>query len=229
MPRDIAKRRTSSDTGNGMSEETTATRTRVAKEGTTAVSSGWSSDRAPKIRKTGGLNRFEYEEGKETLIKILEDVPFASYWQHWITGNGGKKRPYVCLINDCPLCNIGDEPKPVDCFNVVELGENGPKLLLWQCSPSPAKAIRERAEKPRTSPVNRDGLYWAVTKVSNSNGIPLTSMDPVKEDEIKADWGVDPLTPEQLEEFRTQAYTEDAVVKQSPRHELVDLANNLAD
>lgn len=229
MPRDLARRRTSSSTeSSGKVEET---RTRVTKEGPVSGGPGWSSDRAPRIRKTGtgGLNKFDYEEGKETLVKILEDVPFHSFWRHWILGAGGKKRPYTCIIDDCPLCNIGDTPKPVDYFNVVELGENGPKLLLWECSPSPAKAIKERSEKPRTSPVNKDGLYWAVTKTSNSNGVPLTNIDPVKEDELETDWGVQPLTSEQLSEFRSKAYTKDAVEQSTPRHELVELANSLVD
>lgn len=222
MPRDISKRRTST-------EEMTEPRTRVTKEGTPVAGSGWSSDRAPKIRKTGSANKFEYEEGKETLIKILEDVPFYSMWRHWILGNGGKKRPYTCLINECPLCDIGDTPKPVDYFNIVELGEGEPKLFLWECSPSPAKAIKERSEKPRTSPVNRDNLYWAVTKTSNANGVPLTTIDPVKEDELEADWGVKPLTAEQLDKFRADSYTESAIAQSTPRHELVELANSLAD
>lgn len=221
MPRDIARRQNTSSTGNNT--QVSETRERTVKDGLTAVSSGWSSDRRPvNLKTSGNVDRFTYDEGKETLIKIMEDRPFASYWQHWID-----KKPHTCLIENCPLCDIGDQPKPVDCFNVIEFTENGPKLKLWQCSPNPKKAIEARASKPRTSPVNRPDLYWAVTKVTPKNGFPETSIDPVKADELSTDWGVEGLTEDQLTEFREKAYTSDNVANVAPRHELVELANSL--
>lgn len=225
MPRDVAaRRRTSQENESVVSEEKKETRERVTKEGGT--SSGWSNDRRPtSLKRTGNINRFAYEEGKETLIKILEAKPFAAFWQHWIN-----KKPYICLETDtvnCPLCDIGDPPKSVDCFNIVEFTEAGPKLFVWICSANPAKAIRERSEKPRTSPVNRDDLYWAVSKSIPANGFAETNLDPVKSDDLKEDWGVDPLTSEQLAEFREKSYKEEDVKRTTPRHELVELANSL--
>jgi hypothetical protein len=223
MPRDIARRRTSPENNTENAEGKMAeTRERVTKDGTASHGSGWSSNRRPVNLKTGGsVRRFTYDEGKETLIKILEDAPFVSFWQHWID-----KKAYTCLIENCPLCNIGDQPKPVDCFNVIEFTESGPELKLWQCSANPSKAIQSRAEKPRTSPVNREDLYWAVTKTIPANKFAETSLDPVKAEDLKDDWGIEPLTAGQLDKFSEDAYT-DEIVRTLPRHELVELANSL--
>jgi len=229
MPRDIARRRTSQNDESSMTDERTETRVRVTKEGSEPApfGGGWSTDRAPRVRRTGAgtINRFKVEDGEEVLIKFLEaDAPFASYWQHWID-----KKPYTCLIENCPLCNIGDSPKPVDCFNVVKMTESGPLLYLWQASPDPAGAIKVRADNKRTSPLNRDDLYFAVSKVKGKNGFPSYNVDVVKAEELSEDWGMSPLTTEQMEAFQMEAYTSDAVLKSTPRHELVELANTLAD
>ena len=62
-----------------------------------------------------------------------------------------------------------------------------------------------------------------------ANGFADTNLDPVKEDELKTDWGIDPLTPEQITQFGNESYAADTVVQPNPRHELVELANTLAD
>lgn len=227
MPRDISRRKAEPGKeykGNSVTEET-PTRERAVKEGTTPISSGYSSDRRPTNLKRGGnVGRehiFSYEEGKETLIKFLDAIPFAGFWQHWI-----EKKPYTCLVNDCPLCDIGDTPKQVDYYNIIEFTESGPQLKLWQCTPNPIKAIKARVEGKRTSPISKEGLYFAVTKVVPANKYAETVLDPVKSEDLKEDWDTDALTPEQIEEFGKQMYTKD-IVQVTPRHELVELANSL--
>lgn len=180
-----------------------ASRERVTKEVTGGIPSGWAGDRRP-ARKTGERPPdFKFKDGEEVLIKFLEDSPFASIFQHWIVTASGR-RPYTCLeTNDCPLCDIGDRSKSVDYFNVIQMtGEDitDPVLKVWYASPDPSKAIQERARNKRTSPINKDGLYFAISKVKGTNGITSYNVDPVREDEL-GDFGVNPLTDEDTSKF----------------------------
>lgn len=226
MPREIGRR--ASDPGatyekpfnDGASEG----RTRVTKEGATNIGSGWSSDRrTPQIKSGDRIKRFSVDEGEEILVHIMEDVPFVSYWQHWIN-----KKPYTCLIDNCPLCNIGDTPKPVECFNIAKMGENGPEILAWQMSAEPTKKVKARAENKRTAPLNRLDLYFAISKKKASNGFFEYAVDPVKAEELKDEWGFEALTEEVLADLAKDAYTAD-IAQVQPRHELQEIADSIKD
>jgi len=224
MPREIGRARSTS------TEEKTEGRQRVTKDSaSTSIGSGWASERRqPKVKRPDRPNRLSVDEGKEVLIKFLEDRPFASYYQHWVPGaTANKRKPYTCVIDNCPLCNIGDVPKPVECFNVIEMTET-PQLLLWQLSADPSKAVKARADSKRTAPLNREDLYFAVSKSTGSNGFATYSVDPVKADELEGDWGLQPLTDEQLAELAKGAYTED-IAQAQPRHELQEYVDGLED
>src|SRR5258708_5185950 len=121
----------------------------------------------------------------------------------------GQRRPFTWLGKSCPLCAVGDRPKPQDWFNVIEMSEE-PVLKVWYCSADPAKAIKARADHKRTSPINRPGLYWMASKKMASNGFNEYSVDPIKEDEL-SDWGVTALTDVQIKEFQGKAYGPDRV------------------
>lgn len=50
------------------------------------------------------------------MIKFLDDEPFASYYEHGLDG-----KRYVCLGDDWPLCETGNDPDHRACFNVIDL------------------------------------------------------------------------------------------------------------
>jgi hypothetical protein len=226
MPREIGRRASNPDAtyDKSFTEGAAEGRVRVTKEGATNIGSGWSSDRrTPQIKSGDKIKRFSVDEGEEVLMHFVEDSPFVSYWQHWIN-----KKPSTCLIDNCPLCNIGDTPKPVECFNVIRMGENGPELFAWQMSAEPTKKVKARAENKRTAPLNKIDLYFAVSKKKASTGFFEYSVDPVKADELKDEWGVEILTDESLAELAKDAYTADIAQVQA-RHELQELADSLKD
>ena len=198
--------------GGGLEEF--APRTRVTKGGEedSPISAGWSVDKRPATKRGDRPVRLQVpDDGEELLIKFLEERPFASFFQHWIKTEQGR-RAYVCLGKGCPLCARGDTPKSQDWFNVIEMdsGEGNHQVKLWCCSADPAKAVKDRASKERTSPINRDGLYFAVSKRTGKNGFNTYTLDYVKEDELN-DWGVVPLTKEKISEFEEKKYTRDLV------------------
>jgi hypothetical protein len=225
MPRDLTTRTkgTTDDveaTGGGLEEF--APRARPASD--SPVSSGWSVDKPVTVVKGDRPRQFKVpEDGEEILLKFLEDQPFAAFYQHWVKVDKGMRRAYTCLGKNCPLCAVGDRPKPQDWFNVIEMRDE-PVLGIWYCSADPSKAIKTRADNKRTSPINKDGLYWAASKKKASNGFNEYSIDPVKEEELQPDWGVAPLTADKLKEFSTNAY-DSTRVPQSTKAELQEVVD----
>lgn len=207
----------------GLEEFAEERKERVTKEVESPIRPGWSADSKPaSTRSASNVARFKVpDDGEEILIKFLDDCPFAPIFQHWILVEG-QRRAFTCLGKECPLCDRGDKPKSSDWFNVVELGET-PELKVWYATSDPAAAIRERAESKRTSPINREGLYFAVSKRKASNGFNTYSIDVVKEEELEKDWGVKSLSAEAIKQFQDNAY-DGSLVKIHTKAELSELA-----
>ena len=205
-------------------------RERVTKEVSNAtdfIKPGWavgtrSSASGPRVNTFKVTNTDE-----EVLIRFLEPHAFAPIFQHWILGDGGKRRAYTCIVKECPLCARGDKAKSSDWFNVIDMSGEEPELKVWYASPDPAKAIKARAENKRTSPINRDGLYFVVSKTEGKNGIAEYSLDPVRADELE-DWGAKELTQEQLEAFANDAY-DASLVQVKTKAELQQIAETHLD
>lgn len=186
------------------------------------VSAGWSVDKRPSVVSGDKPVRFSVpDDGEEVLIKMVESAPFISFFQHWYSTKEGR-RAAVCLGKSCPICALGHAPKSSDFFNVIRLSDGAPSLELWQCSADPAKAIKEAAENKRKSPINKESFYWAVSKRKGKNGFNTYSFDLVKSDEL-GDWGIDPLTNEQVNTIAENAYTKD-IVKVPTRQDLLQIA-----
>jgi len=197
---------------SGLGEFTdTKTSNRVTKEVTPPIAPGWARRQRPRSSGGAQLPRFTVpDDGEEIIIKFLDDMSFAPLYQHWLQNSEGR-RAYVCAgLEDCPLCARGHTPKAADHFNIVLLGEK-PELKVWIASPDPSAAIEERAESKRTSPINKPGLYFAVSKKKGTNGFFSYSVDPVKEDELHEDWGVEPLTSQQLAQFNKDKFDSSAI------------------
>jgi hypothetical protein len=200
-----------------------APRDRVTNDslGESTIAPGWSADKRPRTSKTGATRFTVADDGEETLIKFLDPQPFAPIYQHWVATKEGR-RAYVCLDSGCPLCAYGDKPKSSDWFNVVVMGDD-PSLQVWYATADPTAAIRERSEAKRTAPLNKSGQYFAVSKRKASNGFNTYSVDAVKEDELGTDWGIQPLTAEQLSDFTSKAY-DSSLVRKNTKTELEEIA-----
>jgi hypothetical protein len=184
-----------------------------------------SSAQGPKV------NVFKVEnEDEEVLVKFLEPHAFAPIFQHWVMQDG-KRRAYTCITskNECPMCARGDKAKSSDWFNVIDMRDKEPELKCWYASPDPAAAIKARSANKRTSPLNKEGQYFVVskTKSSKGNGILEYSLDPVREDELDV-WGCNPLTQEQITAFEKEAY-DATLVRVNTKQELTAIAEQYLD
>jgi hypothetical protein len=61
------------------------------------------------------------------------DEPVITYYEHEKDG-----KSYICLADNCPLCEIGDEPKHTALINVINLSDHGhPKVVVRYAIPGP--------------------------------------------------------------------------------------------
>jgi hypothetical protein len=170
---------------------------------------GWGSYEKTKSATSSFPTDFKVTDD-EVIVKFLDDEPFFVYLQHWIERQG--KRSWTCLESKCPLCDdAGDKPSQQVCFNVVDFTDpESPELKMWKVGPTIADILKNFSKNKKTAPINRDDLYFSVSK-ERKNKKTTYFIRPVKERDLEGDWDTDPLTDEDLEEFEAKAYDENAV------------------
>lgn len=141
-------------------EDGDRTERRRGRSSTKAPERGW---KALDEAKTYSEN-LKFDDG-EVLLKFVEEDPYASFRQHFLKEATGRKS-FNCIGEGCPLCDaLGDEPRWLAVFNVIDLSDpKKPELKTWQMGKKLATKLAKLAEKPRTSPLNREDLYFSVDR-----------------------------------------------------------------
>lgn len=166
---------------------------------------------------------------KATLIKILDAEPFTTYAEHWLDEITKGKRSFVCLGEDCPLCDdLGDRPSGYALFNILDLtNPDNPKVEVWKAGKRVAGMLKNYSDDKKTSPLNREDLYWSIFKSGEKGGNVQTNLNPVKARDLLEDWDVDPFTDDELDEFEKDLHVEEDVVYINSRKDLKEVAENL--
>jgi hypothetical protein len=169
-------------------------------------------------------------DNTDMLIKIADTEPVAAYAEHWLTIDG-KRRSFVCLGANCPLCDrLGDRPTVKVAMNVIDMDANPPEVKIWQFGTQVGDILEKFADNPKTSPVNRDDLYWTITRTKKADRY-TTTVRPVKARDLVEDFDTDPLTDAELDELEQQLFTQDQVFTIKSRAELIKVIedNDLED
>jgi hypothetical protein len=167
-------------------------------------------------------------EKNSQVIKLLEGKPYASFRRHWIERVGIGKRAYVCLQSvgrDCPLCNAGDKPGAVTAFNVAVCGDDGNAVVKsWDCGVKITQQLKTMNADPKIGPLDKRSLYFLVSKTEATQRQQVTTMvNPVRERDLLEDYGIPPLSDEQLASLQTKCYTVD-IIQMTPLHEMEEIA-----
>jgi len=211
-----------------------------------AASGGWAAlnkAKAAAPAAEGFYKRLELTS-QPLVVAFLQPEPFSVYRQHWVAKAEGRKS-FTCLGEDCPLCNLPDDVdektrKEVSrttlkaLFNVValpDLDDEDPKLevRVLECGVTLASQIADYAEQSRTSPIDREDVYWALARKESGSGdrVKYTyKLDPIKARDLEEDWEAGPITGEDRESLAEGLYTED-VVRVDAISELEDLVDEL--
>lgn len=87
--------------------------------GVVPIAEGWEAAENNRVSDSKYAERLKLGESP-VLVKFLTDSPIT-WKQHFIQSTG---KPYVCLKADrrgCPLCDIGDVPRPRHMMSVADL------------------------------------------------------------------------------------------------------------
>lgn len=170
-----------------------------------AVEDGWGA--VDKLRSQGGYaENLKVPSDDEIVIKFLDEKPFAGYREHWVQETKQPRKTYTCLgPQECPLCiALGHDTSAKILINVVEMptGSGDPSVKVWAMGTRLAEKLKKLAEKPRTKPLNREDLYWAVSKSGKGTSTEY-NLEPVKADELE-DWDIEPLEDDELADLLEQ-------------------------
>lgn len=203
-------------------------------------SSGGFASYSSKKRSTSSFaDEFKPDSEKKVLIKILDAEPFDVFNQHFINElPKGERKSFVCLDDEeyfgdeaddgCPLCDLGDNPSTYSLFNIVDLSNpRKPEVKVWKTSPTVTDILERASREKKTSPLNREDLYFEVEMVKTKSKTTWR-IESVKARDLPEDFDMDPLEDEEIAEFEGQRFIDrKAVTKVDTYDELDELADSL--
>ena len=169
---------------------------------TAKANGGWVTVKSNRAARYSNPGRLQVKD-KEVVVKFLEPEPFASYGQHWVG-----QRSYTCGLNadyeKCPLCNMGNPCRYLALFNVTDM--DSAENRYWEVGPEATKTLMEFHEEERTSPLSRDGLYFAAKRFKKDNGFYGFKISSIKERDLDDEFGLEPLDEGELAEAEEKLF-----------------------
>jgi len=189
----------------------------------TTVQEGWDAfDALIKPDSSEFPTDFKFSE-EPVLIKFLENRPFATYEQHWIDRPKGK-RSFVCLGDNCPLCDIlGDQPRGKFAFNVLVLTGETQGVQIMTAPPTLARLIKKNHDDDRKGPIDKE--FWEVSRQGTASTTQYT-MIPVRGRDLAEEWKLNADTVQELVASAVP-YTAE-VIRETPRSEMLEVARSVA-
>ena len=193
---------------------------------------GWGGYHQTKAKGSNYADR--WKPGKdETLVKFIEDEPFATFNLHWFNEIKEGKKGFICLESpsldldeECPACDMSHRPSPKALFNVVVFDEDGdPELKVLDAGTRLAGQL-EQVHTGKSGPLSKH--YWAMT-ASGTGGQYSANVNVVKARDIEEDWGFEPLTKDEIEEFIENAHVLEDVDQIPDRKEFKQVMRDLDD
>jgi hypothetical protein len=193
-----------------------------------STSKGWGGFKAKRQETSDYVKNYVLPDKEAEIIKVMDDEPFSVYAEHWLDEKQGKKS-YVCIGEGCPLCAIGDKPRVYALFNVVDLRDpENPTVYPWKVSQTVTDILEGFASDKKTSPINREDLYFSVRKTGGGKkGRVQTVLNPVKARDLLEDWDIEPFSEAELDDFTL--YEEDDVLEFTSKKTLKVIADELDD
>lgn len=149
------------------------------------IQGGWKA--AKKLKESGGdyANDFKFGD-EESLVKFLQDEPFAVYQQHWVTREG--KQSFICPGKGCPLCSAGDRPRKMYAFNIAVIDGDEVELKSLTAG-ARLLATLEKCHEGKRGPLTKP--YWALARSGNKKAGYTTSCAAVSAGDLEDVYEVD--------------------------------------
>ena len=145
------------------------------------------------------------------------DGPFASYKLHFLQQKTTGKRSYVCLQNNCPLCEIlKHRPEVKRAFTVANLSAQPMQRQLLIATPRLYKTMHAAHFSPQ-GPLNKN--FWAISRT----GVKQTTVyhfNAVKGRDLAEDWN---LNEDDVNKALADMVPYDkSVIRETPYQELLE-------
>lgn len=171
-----------------------------------SIQRGWGAAERVASESNGFATKFKLSE-EAKIVKFLEDGPYASFRQHWIDRSGPGQRSYTCIADDprgCPLCDAGHRASARYAFNVAVLAEDmEPVVNSFEVGARVFSQLKNYHNDKRTGPLSKN--YWAINK-SGRGSTAATNTNMIRERDLPEDWGLDPLTEDQIKVLTKKMY-----------------------
>jgi len=197
------------------------------------IRSGWGAAEQTMDSTSSFAQNFKMS-AQTQIVRFTQDTPYASYRRHWVERPGIGTRAFTCLETvgrDCPLCDVGDKPQAVAAFNIFVVSDDGTvSHKSWDTTPTVTRPLMTFARDQKIGPLNRPGLYFAVSKPEAKRKFdrvtPLIS--PVRERDLEEDFEVTVPKPAAINKAMKSLYTSDIIPIPKTR-ELQDVVDDMVD
>lgn len=179
-----------------------------------AVSGGWGAYKRIKESMPSDFPDQLKVGAERTVIKFLENEPFATYKQHWADWMPrGSKLSYTCGGEDCPICDeVGQKPDFKSCFNVVDFTDpNHPVVKILMVGMTVGDMIFNFNEDDTTGPIDGDNRYFVIWMSGNKKGRKQTNLQPVKARDLEEDYSISPLTKDEIRDLKDKLWDASAL------------------
>lgn len=154
-----------------------------------SVISGWEGAAALNAPSSEGFPTELKLNDQFQLIKFIDTSgPFAVYSQHFLQQKTEGKRSFVCLGNNCPLCNVlKHKPEKKTAFSVVNLTNGEVQRQMLIATPRLYKTLHAAEFSPQ-GPLTKN--FWAINRTGKMQQTVYNLM-AVKARDLSEDWGLD--------------------------------------
>ena len=188
---------------------------------------GWEAAEALPVPAGDYPDEFKLTE-QFKLVKFIEDPnirgPLASYNQHFLKeGMKQGKRSYICLGENCPLCNIlKDRPEQKRVFTVVEITGGVAKRGMLIATVKLYKKLHAAEFSPQ-GPLPKH--FWQLSRIGAKQTTDYLTT-PVKGRDLQEDHGIDEeaITAE-IAKF--EPFTKDDIPKANTYEELMEVVDEV--
>lgn len=187
-----------------------------------SVQKGWAAaKKVASAQSKSFATDFKFDEDVQ-LIKFITDEPMA-FMQHWVNRPG--KKSFISTGENDPLIKVGSVPSPKFAFTVLNISDEEPEVQLMTVGVRLCGQLEKLASNPKTGPLNRADLYWAVSK-SGQGTKTSYSVVPVKERDLAEEWELDPVAVAELVKSAKPLGQE--ALQMSTQAELSEIAREIA-
>src|SRR5690242_12512123 len=186
-----------------------AAASQAPRQGSRVVKRGWGAPAREERQETVKAEYLKLKDNGHRIIKVMNAVPPVHYFQHFVNSMG---QSFTCariwegrqLVQACPLCEAGHKASARFMLNVVDM-ETPEIIRKWDFGNEVSGILQGYSVKPNGEefPIDDENRYFEVYHRSVAGRkAPSTQVDRLKASDLHDDYGILPLTSQEIEELR---------------------------